>query len=110
MSDEVAATYYIRIAPSALEDIQTHYRWWGENRSKSQADAWYGKIFSAMHTLQHMPRRCVEIEESLFVGRELRQFLFGVSSKYTHRIIFEVQNDVVSVLRIYHLSQQLAPH
>ena len=37
--------------------------------------------------------------------REIRQLLYGVSKRITHRVLYEIVDDRVNVLRVLHTSQ-----
>jgi plasmid stabilization system protein ParE len=97
----------IQITGPAKADIQEAYQWWAENRSADQAAEWYERIFEAIYTLQSMPARCPRAPESSLSLAEVRQLLFGVGSRPTHRIVFhfDQEADTVTILRVRHHGQ-----
>jgi len=97
--------FQIRVTDLAEQDIQATYNWWRENRSTEQAQRWFDAIYPAIATLQTMPRRCSHATERELYSGELRQLLFGVAQRVTHRVVFTIEADAVIVLRVRHTSQ-----
>jgi hypothetical protein len=64
------------------------------------AERWYMVAMEKIYSLEHFPMRCPVARESEIVGVEIRHLLFGVSSKHTHRVLYEIDGDVVNVLRV----------
>ena len=98
-------TYKVEIAPSAQADINEAYLWWAENRSKEQADRWYGELLLSIETLRSMPLRCPLCDESDLRPGVIRQLLFGLGNRITHRIVFTVSDQTVSIVRVRHVAQ-----
>lgn len=97
--------YKIVITKLAERDIEIAFQWWSENRSPAQAVKWYGSILSTIETLREMPDRCPYASEADKLKLPVRQLLFGVSKRPTHRILFELVNDEVRVLRVRNAAQ-----
>jgi plasmid stabilization system protein ParE len=97
----------VEIAEPAKADIQEALDWWSENRSAIQAAEWYERIFEAITTLESMPERCPRVSESGLSRTEVRQLLFGIGSRPTHRVVFhfDVDADTVTILRVRHHGQ-----
>ena len=97
----------VEIADPAKEDIQEAYDWWSENGSAVQAAEWYERIFEAISTLESMPERCPRVSESGLSRAGVRQLLFGIGFRPTHRVIFhfDVDADTVTILRVRHHGQ-----
>ncbi len=95
------------IAEPAKADIQEAFDWWSENRSAIQAAEWYERIFEAITTLESMPERCPRVSESGLSRVGVRQLLFGIGSRPTHRVVFhfDVDADTVTILRVRHHGQ-----
>jgi plasmid stabilization system protein ParE len=89
----------------AKSDIKTAYDWWKEHRSAEQADRWYVGIRSAIKSLRNMPERCSLAAETDLLIPGIRQLLFGLGRRATHRIVFTIDGSTVIVLRVRHTSQ-----
>lgn len=98
--------FIVQITSKAERDIARNTDWWETNRSKEQADRWYVKIYQAMKTLEHMPMRCPIAPETEEFERLYRQLHFGLSSKQTHRILFSVDDETVTIYRVLHMGQE----
>ncbi len=98
--------FKIQITESAELDMQATYEWWRENRSNEQAESWLNAIYPAIETLKEMPRRCTPLIGDGFPRVEIRQLLFGIGKRPTHRIVFEIDQESIIILRVRHLSQQ----
>ncbi len=97
----------IKITDPAKADIQEAYQWWAENRSAEQAAEWYERIFEAIATLHSMPQRCPRVPETALSCVGVRQLLFGIGARPTHRIVFHFDHeaDTVTILRVRHHGQ-----
>ena len=91
------------ITDAAKRDIQAAYDWWKKRRSANQAERWYLSINAAFKTLVVFPDSCPFV--SGLEERGVREKLFGVGRKSTHRILFALESDSVMILRIRHTSQ-----
>jgi hypothetical protein len=60
----------------------------------------------AVGSLSTFPARCAEAPESRFFDREIRQLLYG-RGRNVYRILFTIQDDVVSVLHIRHGAREV---
>lgn len=86
--------------------IQSAY-WWAEHRSVDQAYRWLDGFEKAINLLQKNPEQhglARENEIHAWPNR-VRQLLYGLGSKPTHRAVFEIRSDVVYVLAVRHLAQ-----
>jgi len=93
------------ITGPAKRDIQGAYDWWAENRSAEQAERWYIGIYDAIQSLRNMPERCSPATETDLLAQGIRQLLFGLGRRATHRIVFTIDGNTVVVLRVRHTSQ-----
>jgi plasmid stabilization system protein ParE len=93
------------ITGPAKRDIQADYDWWSENHSAEQAERWYLGIHAAVQSLRDAPERCSGASETDLVDLGVRQLLFGLGRRATHRIVFAIDSDTVVVLRVRHTSQ-----
>jgi|tagenome__1003787_1003787.scaffolds.fasta_scaffold19282435_1 plasmid stabilization system protein ParE len=96
----------LQITEPAERDIRSAHDWWSRNRSTEQADRWYNNVYKAIETLRSMPERCPPAPESKLYPSGLRQVSFGIGKRPTHRIVFTVEQDLVTILRVRHASQQ----
>ena len=79
--------------------------WWAEHRSHKQASEWSRKFQDAIQTLSDNPERHQLARESDSFPFDLRQLLFGVSAKPTHRAIYRIRDQQVVVYGIRHVAQ-----
>jgi plasmid stabilization system protein ParE len=93
-------TYKLVIQPSALADLDEAYRWIAQQSPESAAD-WFNRFVEALFTLEQFPRRCEVAPESKFVGREIRQLLYGRRSG-VYRALFAIQAREVHILHTRH--------
>lgn len=98
--------YEVVIAEPAEQDINANFAWWRDNRSTEQAERWLGSIYPAIESLSRMPKRCARVAESAELGADLRELLFGIGRKPTHRVVFEILGPRVRVLRVLHVAQR----
>ncbi|MEX2315798.1 MAG: type II toxin-antitoxin system RelE/ParE family toxin [Pirellulales bacterium] len=93
------------ISGPAERDIEVAYAWWKKNRSEEQANRWYTSILAEIRSLSSMPERCSMAEERDLLSAGVRQLLFGLGRRATHRVVFAIDGDDVIVLRVRHSSQ-----
>jgi plasmid stabilization system protein ParE len=93
------------ISGPAELDIEEAYAWWKQNRSEEQANRWYTGILAEIRSLSKMPERCSMAEERDLLSQGVRQLLFGLGRRATHRAVFAIEGDTVIVLRVRHTSQ-----
>lgn len=99
-------TFRVIITEQAEEEMQASHDWWAENRSKLQADRWYAGLAKAIAELAENPERHGKSRESEQFDYELRDLLFGLGRRPSHRAVFAIRNDVVVVLTIRHRAQK----
>jgi plasmid stabilization system protein ParE len=97
--------FKVVITARAKADLQHAANWWKENRSANEAETWYDGISAKIQTLAQMPALCRLAAESEHVQPEIRQLLYGVSSRPTHRVLFGIDGDTVTIYRVLHTSQ-----
>ena len=93
--------YLVRIAPSALKDIENIYQWLKAD-APHRADSWFKGLFEVVDSLQTMPLRCPIAPESEIVDQEIRCLLY----KKRYRILYQVENQIVRIYHIRHSSQE----
>jgi plasmid stabilization system protein ParE len=97
--------YRLLVSEPAENDIEAAYRWWRENRSADQAARWYVGIRKVIAELCSAADRHPQAPEHDLHPIGLRQALFGLGSRATHRIVYTVDDDLVTVVRVRHASQ-----
>jgi plasmid stabilization system protein ParE len=98
-----AITFSIR-ASCQIESIA---RWWRTNRSRVQAEQWREKLETAIAKLFDQADRYPKCLEPAIGGRDIREMLFGVGGKATHRVLFTVSVTEVHIAAIYHVAQEI---
>jgi plasmid stabilization system protein ParE len=93
------------ISRPAERDINEAYEWWKDHRSEGEAHRWYRGILAEIRSLSRMPERCSVAEERDLVTQGVRQLLFGLGRRATHRVVFAIEGEFVVVLRVRHASQ-----
>ncbi|MCA9194189.1 MAG: type II toxin-antitoxin system RelE/ParE family toxin [Planctomycetales bacterium] len=88
--------YEVQLTPLAESDIQSAVDWWKEHHSAIEAEAWYVGIIAAIQSLSQLPTRCRLVRPATF-SVPVRQLLFGVSAQPTHRVLFAISNQTVTV-------------
>jgi plasmid stabilization system protein ParE len=96
--------YRIIIQSSAWDEIREAYRWLYE-RSPTAANRWRSGLLRAVLSLETHPRRCPLAPENDSFGEEIRQLLYG-RRWGVYRILFVVEEDIVSVLYVRHSARQ----
>lgn len=89
----------------AKRDIRAAFEWWKENRSAEQADRWFRGILDAARSLRTNPERCAVAVESDLLPQGIRQLLYGLGARPTHRLVYTIDGSKVVVLRVRHASQ-----
>lgn len=95
--------YDVHITERALSDIDAAVEWIKE-RSQQKPSSWYDGLLDAILSLDEFPARCQVVVESVDIGREIRQHLYGKRPN-VYRIFFEIRGETVYVLRIRHGAQ-----
>jgi len=98
--------YQIDVTDRAAEALESAARWWPEHRSLAQAEQWYDGFVKAILTLDQAPERCPLARESHKFPFEVRQLVYGLGRKRTHRAVFTIHEETVIVLTIRHLAQR----
>jgi plasmid stabilization system protein ParE len=98
--------YRLEIAEPAQADIQANYDWWRLHRSEEQAHRWYRGMHEAIRSLRQAATRCPQAPESELHPSGLRQLLFGIGRRPTHRIVFTLEENMVRIVRVRHASQR----
>jgi plasmid stabilization system protein ParE len=98
-------TYRVDISIPALQDAESAFLWIRDFDLES-AKSWYEGLLESVFSLEEFPARCPTAPESKFLGREIKQLLYG-QGRQTYRIFFEIiENEkAVRIYRIWHSSK-----
>src|SRR5437868_1917811 len=94
------------ITEQAEREMQSAFDWWAEHRSKRQADWWYAGLSKAIADLSENPERHAHSREGNGFPYEIRDLLFGLGRRPTHRAIFTIRGVDVVVLAVRHVAQR----
>ena len=94
------------ITEQAEHEMQAAFNWWAEHRSKRQADRWYTGMARAIADLSENPERHSQSSERDRFPYEIRDLLFGLGRRPTHRAVFTIRGEEVVVLTVRHVAQQ----
>ena len=96
----------VYLTARALEDVEKCRLWWSRHRSAEQAKRWHAACEQALDSLPARAKGCSRAQESRKAPIELRQLVFGVGRRRTHRAVFAIRPDKIVVYRIQHLAQK----
>ena len=96
-------SFSVTIARKAAREIVEQYDWLSQ-RSQAAANRWRDSLLEAIKSLEENPERCPEAPEAEW-HEELRQLLHG-KRRQVHRILFEIREQTVVVLRVRHSAQE----
>jgi plasmid stabilization system protein ParE len=91
----------------ALQQLSDSSRWWAENRSAEQALRWLTGFEAAIAGIADRPERFPLARENHFADLPypLRQLVYGLGKRPTHRAVYEVRDQTVYIVAIRHLAQ-----
>ena len=93
------------VSRRAEDDIQRAFDWWAEHRSAAQAARWYDGLIREFGRLGATASQSPRAAESDRTAIDVREMLFGLGRRPTHRILFTIRPDSVYVLSVRHVSQ-----
>lgn len=96
----------VTVLPRARRQLYESARWWAQHRSREQAARWLDGLEQALASLEDNPERCGLAGENDAFSFTLRQLLYGLGRKKTHRAVFEVRDNEVIVYAIRHVAQK----
>jgi plasmid stabilization system protein ParE len=94
------------ITEQAEREMQSAFDWWAKHRSKRQADRWFTGFAKAIAGLAENPERHGRSREREGFTYEIRDLLFGLRRRPTHRAVFVIRGEEVVVLTVRHLAQK----
>jgi plasmid stabilization system protein ParE len=92
-------TRSLRIVALARTDVERIFDWL-VHRSVRGAVAWYLAFLESVDRITHQPEMFGEAPESIPLRRQLRQSLFKTSRGRTYRIVFELTDNEIILLRV----------
>src|SRR5262245_31569978 len=95
-------SYEVELSQRALTDLIRNASWWATHHSVEQALRWYDDFRAAIASLAETPQRYRLARENSKCEFEIRELDYGVSSRPTHRAIYTIGADKVTVLAIRH--------
>ncbi len=98
-------TYTVVVLRRADIDINQIAIWWADNRDVDQAIRWLEGIREELKRLARDPECHQLAPESEQFGFPVRQMLYGIGTKPTHRIVYRIRDDRVLVHAVRHLHQ-----
>ena len=98
-------SFRVEITPQARIELCNSALWWAEHRSREQAAMWLQGFEAALRLLSHNPDRWPLAQENGVVPFEIREMLYGIGRRKTHRAVFRIRDDRVVVYAIRHLAQ-----
>jgi plasmid stabilization system protein ParE len=99
-------SFLVVITEQAQREMQSAFNWWAEHRSIRQAHQWYAGLAKAIADLSENPERHSQSRERDGFAYEIRDLLFGLGRRSTHRAIFTIRGEQVVVLTVRHVAQQ----
>ncbi len=90
--------YQPRFSERAINDARIIYDQIADH-SPERAEKWRRGIFARIDTLRRLPYRCPRAVEGGRSGKDVRELLYGKRMS-TYRVLFVVQDDVVTILAI----------
>ena len=99
-------SFTVVLTDRAARELEETARWWAEHRSTIEAERWYTAFLQAIFSLERHPERCPFARENGILPHEVRQLAFGLGSRFTHRAVFTIRDDIVVILSIRHLARQ----
>ena len=98
-------SYEVRLTSQARIELYNSALWWAEHRSSDQATKWLEEFETALQGLDEQPEKWPLAQENGLVPFEIREMLFGVGRRKTHRAVFRIRKDRVVVYAVRHLAQ-----
>lgn len=93
------------IAPRVEAEFDDIYQWWALNRSVEQAGRWQRGIEKAILGLSKNAQLHALAPENSTFPIEVRQLLFGLGRRPTHRVLFTIRPEAIYVFELRHVAQ-----
>jgi len=99
-------SYRVILNERAEGQLEAAFLWWFERRSPEQATRWYNGFLDALNGLRENPDRFGAAHEDPQFPYPVRELLYGLGSRVTHRALFTIRDDTVYVFSIRHVAQR----
>ena len=93
--------FRVSTTEEAERDLEAILAWLRTQGAADAGDRWLDDLEVRIASLERMPRRCPLAPESETHRRDIRQLLYG-TKPHIYRILFTVNDDLVTVLHIRH--------
>jgi len=100
----IGVTFRVEMSKRADGQLQESLQWYEKN-APHVAKAWYEGFRAKLRSLSTDPMRFLMAHEDYDLNRGLREVLYGMGRRITHRAIFEVEGDLITVLAMRHVAQ-----
>lgn len=97
--------YRVVLTRRAAFDMHHAAEWWATNRSAEQADRRLTGLDERLQTVASSPERYALAPENDEFPFELRELHYGLGRRATHRVVFTIADDLVTVLAVRHAAQ-----
>jgi hypothetical protein len=97
--------YEVVLTERAKQQLDAASAWYDGNAPEIAND-WYNGFLDALTSLEINPDQHSIARESNEFVTQIRQLLFGLGKRKTHRAVFSIHRDRVVVRAIRHLSQR----
>ena len=97
--------YRVELSRTATRDISRVFAWYGDH-NENLGQRWHDGVLQRINSLATNPERCGLAHETNDFDFEIREHLYGVGRKKTHRILFQITEETVEVLAVRHVAQQ----
>ncbi|QDT36434.1 type II toxin-antitoxin system RelE/ParE family toxin [Stratiformator vulcanicus] len=99
------ASIPVAIDPVVYDEISKMFWWWSEHRSAEAAAQWYERIIAEIESIGFAPESYAIASEIDSANEGIRQKLFGLGSRPTHRVLFTATAEQVYVFSVRHVAQ-----
>jgi plasmid stabilization system protein ParE len=90
--------FSVEITKAALADAEEYVGFLrADHGAPIAAERWWNGLIDQILSLETLPRRCSIIPEQRYFEQEMRHLIYA-----PHRIIFSIDKNTVTILRIYH--------
>jgi plasmid stabilization system protein ParE len=94
-------SFRVELTQRAQRDIAAIHAWLQSEQAGEAGAKWFTSLRAAIDSLTLLPTRCPIAPESRESPVEVRQLLYG-SRPHVYRILFSIEQQVVTVLHIRH--------
>jgi plasmid stabilization system protein ParE len=97
--------YVVVVTEQAAYEMEESALWWAQEKSAEQASNWYDGIRQSVAALADNPEQWPLSVENADFDYPLREILYGLGSRPTHRAVFTIVKQTVVVLSVRHAAQ-----